>query len=46
MSAFELEQVINSYPEVEESAAIGVKTEKSEGRMRCSFVLLKIKELI
>ena len=31
ISAFELEQVINSYPQVEESAAIGVKTEKSGG---------------
>ena len=43
ISAFELEQVINSYPEVEESAAIGVKTEKSGGEDEVLVCIVKNK---
>ena len=43
ISAFELEQVINSHPEVEESAAIGVKTEKSGGEDEVLVCVVKNK---
>jgi crotonobetaine/carnitine-CoA ligase len=44
ISAFELEQVINSYPEIEESAAIGVKTESSGGEDEVLVCIVKNKE--
>ena len=44
ISAFELEQVINSYPEIEESAAIGVKTESSGGEDEVLVFIVKNKE--
>ena len=44
ISAFELEQVINSYPQVDESAAIGVKTEKSGGEDEVLVCIVKNKE--
>ena len=43
ISAFELEQVINSYPQVDESAAIGVKTEKSGGEDEVLVCIVKNK---
>jgi len=43
ISAFELEQVINAYPEIEESAAIGVKTEKSGGEDEVLVCIVKNK---
>ncbi|MDC3075775.1 hypothetical protein OA328_00695 [Paracoccaceae bacterium] len=44
ISAFELEQVINAYPEIEESAAIGVKTKKSGGEDEVLICIVKNKE--
>ena len=46
ISAFELEQVINAYPEIEESAAIGVKTENSGGEDEVLICIVTKKETL